>query len=161
MIKNYTEFIQENSSELQRSIADLNKKIVENTRKIENIVSTIAETGNVTLVAALENLETERDRLQSQLIREENKVKSRIVDESVIKMAFVRAKQMFESKELEDTKRLLNLYIENITVHKEHVDIIVNVLPYFSDKDDDINDMFRRLIPVNREIIYRYKPDIS
>ena len=101
----------------------------------------------------LETLEAERDILTAQLIKEESKMKSRTVDESIIKMAFIQAKQMFESNELEDTRQLVNLYIENIIIGKEYVDIVVNVLPFFSDKDDDINEVFRRLIPVSRGLI--------
>jgi len=130
------------------------KKISANQRKIDNLTNTIAETGNATLVAALEKLEIERDNLQSQLVREENKVRSRTVDESVIKMAFIQAKQLFESKELEESSQLINLYIEDIKIYKEYVDITVNVLPFFSDKDDDINELFRKVITVERPQIY-------
>ena len=154
IIKNYIEFIQESAIELESSILDLNKKIAENQRKIDNLANTIAETGNATLVSMLENFEAERDRLNAQLIREENKIKSRIVDENVIKAAFMKAKQMFESKELEDTRQLINLYLEEIIVYKEHVDIVVNVLPFFSDESNDKKDVFRKIVSIERDIIY-------
>ena len=139
---------------MQNTIIELNKKISKNSRKIDNLTNTIAETGNATLVSTLENLETERDDLNAQLIREENKVKSRTVDENVIKSAFTQAKKMFESGELEDTRQLINLYLENIIVYKEYVDIVVNVLPFFSDETDDITDVFRKVVAVTRKKIY-------
>jgi len=155
IVKNYNDFIQKSSSESENAIQDISKKIADNNRRIDNITNTIAETGNATLVTALENLEIERDRLHAQLLKEENKVSSRKVDESVIRAAFMQAKQMFESKELEDTSQLINLYLEKIIVYKEHVDIIVNVLPFFSDETDDTSYLFKKTISVLRREVYR------
>ena len=50
--------------------------------------------------------------------------------------------------------RLIDLYLENIIVYKEHVDIIVNVLLFFSEDNDDIAELFRKVISVPMETIY-------
>ena len=49
---------------------------------------------------------------------------------------------MFESGLLDDTRQLIDLYLEEIIVYKEHVNIGVNVLPFFPDEIELLSQSF-------------------
>ncbi|MFT3952739.1 MAG: recombinase family protein [Oscillospiraceae bacterium] len=126
LIDQYNDKANASSDEFAPMIKALKKKVVGINTKIENLTHAIAESGNLTLIQALEANESEKLRILSQIA--EMKQKSQVVEasESQIKSAFERGKLMLQSGELEQTRQLINIIIDRIVIEPDDVKIEFN-----------------------------------
>ncbi len=132
IISQYNDYSLKNSSYLQDDINRIEKEISRLNKKIGNVTSVIAETGNATLVEALANFENERNNLTELLSETKERMKAIKIPDEEINAAFNKAKLMFESGKLAETKQIINLYVERIDVYPDRVDLKINPINFVS-----------------------------
>lgn len=97
-------------------------------RKMENIVEAIAEGAGATLVKKLDELEREKDGIEAQIEQAKATLQGQRLGPEEIGNAFDKAKQMLIAGTLKATQRLVNQYVNRVTVYREHVEVSFNVL---------------------------------
>lgn len=132
IIKDYNTFTLNNSSDMAENAAALKKEISRLNGKISNLTNVIAETGNASLVTALSKLEDERDDLTEKLEVLTEKMKAVKIPDEEINAAFVKAKAMFQSGTLAETRQLINLYVEKVVVYPDKIDLRINMINFVS-----------------------------
>lgn len=132
IIKDYNTFTLNNSSDMAESAAVMKKEISRLNGKISNLTNVIAETGNASLVTALSKLENEHGSLTEKLEALTEKMKAVKIPDEEINAAFVKAKAMFQSGTLAETRQLINLYVEKVVVYPDRVDLRVNPINFMS-----------------------------
>ena len=106
----------------------------------------MAETGSKTLVDRLNSFELEKAELESRLksIDIDNSIKS--VTESELEEWFSLAKDLFKSGSLSTSKKLIDLFVDRVTVYNDHVKMMIKIKPDLSlpttdeDKPDSNHD---------------------
>ena len=98
-------------------------------KKKQNLINVIANTGNESLVTALNALETSRAELQYRINSLSTKVNEKKIAEKRIENAFIKAKNMFVSNQLNNAKEIIMLFIKSIVVRETDVVITINETP--------------------------------
>lgn len=132
IIEGYNDFIIRNSTDMLDEHHRLNREIAKLTNRIENLTNVIAETGNASLVTALGKVESERANLIEQVEELKEKMQTVHIADSEIDSAFRKAKVMFQSGRLAETRQLINLYVERVTVYIDHIDLKINPMNFVS-----------------------------
>jgi site-specific DNA recombinase len=104
-----------------------NLKVTE--ERIANVVNVITATGSAALAQSLEELEQSREVLRIQIKDEESGLVTRKIDEEEIVAAYRRAKELYESRELPELRQIINLYLDEVIVYPEYVEIRMNNIP--------------------------------
>lgn len=131
LVKEYDEFSMQYTQEARERISKMKSKLSELTKKISNIVTVMTRSGSPALISALEKLELEKDQLEVEMEQEEQVLASSRLPEEKLRETFMLARQLFKSGELNETRQLLNLYLQKVVIFKEHVEVYINVLPTF------------------------------
>ena len=129
MIDQYNENVQANYEEAHQLIRAMELRYSGLQRKTDNLVNVISKTGNELLVENLTKLEKEMKSLQKEIKQEKRKMKTIDVDPDVIAEGFCRAKDLFQSGKLQDMKNLINLYLREVIIYEDSIEISVNTLP--------------------------------
>ena len=111
LVAEYNEFISSQMTDSSQVIKNLKKEITETKKQITNLADAIAATGNLSLISALEKQELRQKEIGLEILKIEQKSKLLWVPEEAISQAFLRAKTLFRSKKLEETKQLIDLYV--------------------------------------------------
>lgn len=138
IIEEYNKQIREDSG-IETDKKHLKTVIEDSRKKIHNLTMAIAETGSSALFDALKTEESRLNNMEAELSdleRSSNEVK---VDEPTIHKAFLQAKLMLESGELPNVKKLINLYVQKITVNYDSIDVQINVLAALKGNSDKQN----------------------
>jgi len=130
IIGEYNDFVVNNSTDMKEAADILKKEITKKVKKIDNLSDVIAETGNASLVIALEKAENERDKLEKQLEVLNEKMRAVKIPDMEINTAFSKAKMMFQSGQLSETRQLINLYVEKVIVYPDRIDLKINPLNF-------------------------------
>ncbi len=107
-------------------------------RKIDNLVTMIAETCNKSLIEKLTELEEEAEHLETEL-RTAKVSYNRKVSKQKIEDAYTTARRQFVSGELSERQELINQYLDKVVIYNEHIEIFLNMLPTylaFFDRDN-------------------------
>ena len=129
MVDQYNENIRDHHEEAYQLIRTMEMKYSGLQRKTDNLVDVISKTGNELLVENLTKLEKEMKALQKEIKNEKKKIKTIEVDPDVVADGFRRAKELFQSGELQDMKTLINLYLQEVIIYEDSIEISVNTLP--------------------------------
>ena len=98
-------------------------------QKIANIIQVISTTGSPTLVNALEGLEAEKAKLESELIAAESNMRTSVLTEDEVKAAYIKARELFLQGDYETKRQLINLYLDKVLVYDDYVEVYINALP--------------------------------
>lgn len=128
IIKGYNAYVHDSSMDKREELARIRRELTKTLNKIENLTNVIAETGNVTLITALERSEKERNQWLQREKELLTSMEQLTIPDNVIQAAFNRAKLLFHSGELEETRQLIQLYVDRITVYPDRIDIKLNAL---------------------------------
>ena len=136
LLKKYAEYSVKTDKEAQSKLEDLIKRKTEAERKINNLVSLLADTANPLLMAGLEKLEQEKRDIESIIAKTEIKAGVVSVPEEKLREAFKNARRLFLQGTLPQIRQLIALYVQKVIVHKEQVEVIINLLNLYSENEN-------------------------
>ncbi len=123
--KYHKEFDREGTDELRL----LESSVKSVTKKIDNIIAAVANTGSSALLHSLDTLEKERGELQAKIEEIQRRSCAQNVSEDMLKEAYSRAREMYLSDSEEMHRQLLQLYLDRVVVYREHIEVYLNTLP--------------------------------
>ncbi len=123
--KYHKEFDREGADELRL----LESSVKSVTKKIDNIIAAVANTGSSALLQTLDALEKERGELYERIEAVKRRSCAREVSEEMVREAYNRAREMYRSDSKELHRQLLQLYLDHVVVYREHVEVYLNTLP--------------------------------
>ena len=129
LITSYHTSHKEVANETDMVLDRLYANLKETQKKLDNIVSVIAQTGSPSLIQKLDGLESEKQSFILQIKHEEeSRVATRLNEREII-AAYHRAQELYESGSLPQRKQLLNLYLKRVIVYPEYVQIHLHKIP--------------------------------
>lgn len=137
------------------ALKTMKKELAEIKRKSSNIMASI-ESGLATnaLLKRLNDLDIQEQELAKKIAIEEARSTATTIDTKKVKALFYKAKELFKKHELEATKRLIDIFVDRITVFNDHIDVRYSLLP-FAVKKDAVE--FIQTIPINDVRHYKRK----
>ena len=129
LIKTYYDSCGELFGDCEKKLTKLRVNLKGVNQKIENIISVISKTGSPSLLESLEALEVEKKALILQIGHEEGNLVANKLNGQEIIAAYRRAQEMYEDGTLPQKKQLINLYLKQVTVFQEYVEIKLNTAP--------------------------------
>ena len=112
----------------------LEKEFSATDKKKQNLINVIANTGNVSLVDALNKVEFDQDVLKQQISSLKLQISEKMIANDKIEQAFVYAKEMFVSNRLKHARELILLFVESVIVRENDVVITINETPMLETK---------------------------
>ena len=112
----------------------LEKEFASADKKKQNLINVIANTGNVSLVDALNKVEFDQDVLKQQINSLKLQISEKMIANDKIEQTFVRAKEMFVSNRLKHARELILLFVESVIVRENDVVITINETPMLETK---------------------------
>lgn len=137
------------------ALRNMKKELAEIKRKSSNIMDSI-ESGLATkaLLRRLNDLDAQEQALTEKIAIEEGRSATPTIDTKKVEALFLKAKELFKRHELDATKRLIDIFIDRITVYNDHIDVRYSLLPFVPEKDTvDII----QTIPINDLRHYKLK----
>ena len=129
LVKEYYKYHAEFDTESQDKLKMLQGSILSVTKKIDNIVSAVANTGSSALLNSLETYEKEREEIRAKIEEVEKQSKTQVVTEMMVELAYEYARGMYLSGDVEMHRQLLNLYLDKVVVYYDHIEFYLNTLP--------------------------------
>ena len=77
----------------------------------------------------------QKDEAGKQILDAEKLSKVIDITEEDIRYHYAKARALFNSGELPEIRQLINLYLEKVVVYREHVKVILRMLPVFYARD--------------------------
>ena len=130
--KLYKEYALENNYEAIMQRDNLNKKLKSVDKQINNIISVVAETASKSLLSKLEELEQDKITLEFKIENLETECSIQSVTEDELKDLFAIARDLFRKGELSTSKKLIELFVDRVTVYDEYVELIIKIKPDLS-----------------------------
>ena len=137
------------------SLKNMKKELAELKRKSSNIMTSI-ESGLATnaLLKRLNDLDAKEQALADKIAIKEARSATPTIDTKKVEALFFKAKELFKRHELDATKRLIDIFIDRITVFNDHIDVRYSLLPFIAEKDAV---EFIQTIPINDVRHYKRK----
>lgn len=129
LVKEYYKYHEEFDTESADQIRMLNASLQTVSKKIDNIVSAVANTGSSALLNSLEAFEKEREEILAKIENVEKHSKTQTVTEMMVELAYEYARGMYLSGDVEMHRQLLNLYLDKVVVYYDHIEFYLNTLP--------------------------------
>ncbi len=129
LVKEYYKYHAEFDTESQDKLKMLQGSLQSVTKKIDNIVAAVANTGSSALLNSLETYEKEREEIRAKIEEVEKHSKTQVVTEMMVELAYEYARGMYLSGEVEMHRQLLNLYLDKVVVYNDHIEFYLNTLP--------------------------------
>ena len=125
----YQEYLLEQNSDAISHKNDISKRLKEIDAEIANVIKVITKTGSDALSEKLSELETEKKQLDFSItkITKEHKIQDVSIDD--LRKSFKKAKQLFLKGELKTTKKLIELYVDNVIIYDDYIELRVKVKP--------------------------------
>ncbi len=135
LLKKYADYSAKTDKEALGKLEELNIRKAEIERKINNLISLLADTANPSLMAGLNKLELEKRDIEGIIARTEHSAGVISVPEEKLRAAFQNARQLFLQGTLPQIRQLIALYVQKVIVHKERVEVIINLLNFCSENE--------------------------
>ncbi len=144
--KLYKEYLMETNYDFILQKDNLVNSLKSINKMIDNLVTLMAETASKALVDRLNSFEIEKAELKSRLksIDIDNSIQS--VTEAELKEWFSLAKNLFKSGSLSTSKKLIDLFVDRVTVYDDHVKMMIKVKPDLSSPSHK-KDTYRADLP--------------
>ena len=136
IVAKYDDAVKKKDEVAANSLKNMKKELAELKRKSSNIMDNI-ESGLATnaLLKRLDALYIQEQELAEQIAIEEAHSTAPTIDTKKVEALFYKAKELFKKHELEATKRLIDIFIDRITVFNDHIDVRYSLLPFAVEKD--------------------------
>ena len=141
LIKKYSEYVTKTDKDAQSKLMVLQKQKTDIDRKLNNLVSLIADTANPSLMAGLEKLEKEKRDIETLISKTEYSAGVILLPEAKLKEAFENARWLFLQGTLPQIRQLIALYVQKVIIHKEQVEVIINLLNLYGENDKSHNSL--------------------
>ena len=136
IIEKYNDFALSKNNEYILMRNELEAKIAETDKGINNIVNLVVSTGSTALTDKLKELETTKAQLQESLKEAERKKSKMSIDADVLKSAFNKAKLMLKSGTLKNRKAIVQQYVKEVVIHKDKIIVEYNILGTYAVIED-------------------------
>ena len=130
--KLYKEYLMETNYDFIVQKDNLIKSLKSVSIKIDNLVTLMAETASKALVDKLNSLELEKVQIEAELNSIDSDDSIQSVTEAELEEWFTLAKSLFKSGNLSTSKKLVNLFVDKITVYDDHIKMMIKVKPDLS-----------------------------
>lgn len=130
--KLYKEYVLENNYEAIQKRDSLSKRLKDIQKQINNIVRVITETASKSLVKKLDELEQEKISLEFGIENLETECSVQSVTKEELRKCFTIARDLFKSGELNTSKKLIDLFVDRVTVYDDHVKLMIKIKPDLS-----------------------------
>lgn len=136
IVAKYEAAVKKKDETATTALRNMKKELAEIKRKSTNIMNSI-ESGLATnaLLRRLNDLDAQEQALTEKIAIEEARSTTPTIDTKKIEALFYKAKELFKKHELDATKRLIDIFIDRITVYNDHIDVRYSLLPFFHEKD--------------------------
>ena len=131
LVKKYQDYYAMKLGGADGELNTLRSRIKEAECKIKNLVSVIASTGSTALLSALTEQESEKARLESELVIAESNLRASVLTEEEITAAYKNAKELFLEGSVEAKRQLISLYLDKVLVFDDYVEVYLNALPLY------------------------------
>ena len=155
IVAKYEAAVKKKDETATTALRNMKKELAEIKRKSSNIMDSI-ESGLATkaLLRRLNDLDAQEQALTEKIAIEEGRSATPTIDTKKVEALFFKAKELFKRHELDATKRLIDIFIDRITVYNDHIDVRYSLLPFVPEKDTvDII----QTIPINDLRHYKLK----
>ncbi len=129
VVENYYKYHQKFDTESDEKIRILQGALNSINKKIDNIITAVANTGSSSLLSSLEGLEKERETLIEKIEETKKQSKTTVITETMVEIAYHYAREMFMSGDIEIQRKLMNMYLDKIVVYYNHIEFYLNALP--------------------------------
>lgn len=106
----------------------LENRIAETDKGINNIVNLVVSTGSAALAEKLKELEAEKAQLEISLKEAERKLSEMTVDEAQLKKAFSKAKRLLKSGSLKNRKAIVQQYVRQVVIYPDRIEVEFNII---------------------------------
>ena len=127
IIEKYNDFALSKNSAFLSMQKELQAKIAEIDKGINNIVNIIVSTGSAALSDKLKELEATKAQLQESLSEAERKISEMHIDANKLKPAFNKAKRMLKSGTLKNRKAIVQQYVKEVVIYKDKITVEYNI----------------------------------
>ncbi len=131
LVKKYQDYYAMKLGGADGELNTLRSRIKEAECKIKNLVSVIASTGSTALLSALTEQESEKARLESELVIAESNLRASVLTEEEITAAYKNARELFLEGSVEAKRQLISLYLDKVLVFDDYVEVYLNALPLY------------------------------
>lgn len=136
----YRKYQKSKNSDLIKSRDGLKTRISEITTQINNLVDIIVKSGSEVLAHKLTEIEVEKIHLEAEYnqICEVHEIQEITIEK--LNESFFIARELLKAGELPATKKLVELYVDRVTVYNNHVDVLFKFHPDLTfDNSDDVS----------------------
>ena len=127
IVSSYNQYLSERNADDVEDSKVLRQSINRVSKEMANITNAIAQTGLLTLTDKLAQLEREKTDLESQLFLLDDHMSAQRVTRSEIEGAFRLARDMLKRKDLPTTQKLVDAFVDKVTVYHDHVEVRFNI----------------------------------
>lgn len=121
MFTEQTAFHDAELKQTRKELEDIEKRM----RKLMDLIET---TGNADLIAQYDARKGEKETLKAKIQELSNKQIPGSVSKSDIRKYLKTAQKLFETKSLEEMQQLINMFVNRVTVYKDHFQIDLNYM---------------------------------
>ena len=127
IIKYYNEYQRERNKDSIDILKNYKQQIKKLEKKIDNVVQVISQTASMALSEKLQALESEKFSIEINIHQLEREQSENHVTEDDLKKAFRKARKLLESKDLENTKELMQTFVEQVLMFPDRIEISFNI----------------------------------
>jgi len=131
LLRHYKEYMARTKTEGLNKTSEFEDRLRAVNKKINNLVKAVAETGNVSLSAGLDDLERQKAELIKQIENSTNATKEDDIPVEEMYRAIKVARAAMQSGSLPEIRKVINLYLKRVTVYREHIEVELSMLPAF------------------------------
>ena len=140
LAESYKKYQESKSSDTITTRDDLKTRISEIATQIDNLVGVIIKSGSAVLAQKLSEIEVEKIYLEAEYnqICEVYEIQEITIEK--LTESFDMARELLKAGELSATKKLIELYVDRVTVYKNHVDVLFKFHPDITfDNSDNVS----------------------
>ena len=128
VISKYNDFALTKNNEFLLMKNQLEKRIADTDKGINNLVNLVVSTGSSALAEKLKELEATKVQLELSLKDAERKLSEMTVDEAKLKKAFSKAKRMLKSGTLKNRKAIVQQYVKQVVIYPDSIEVEFNII---------------------------------
>jgi len=140
LAESYRKYQKGRNSELVKARDGMKARIAEITTQMNKLVDIIVKSGSEVLAQKLTEIETDKIHLEAEYnqICEVHEIREITIDK--LNESFHMARELLKTGELPAMKKLIELYVDRVTVYKNHVEVLFKFHPDLTfDNSDDVS----------------------
>ena len=130
LLERYNKALSKHSQETSSETASLKNQLKSKNKAISNILKCLERTCSDELTQHLLDLENDKKALMEKLQELESNNAIAPMDVARLKALLQKAKILFQSRDVQDNKRLIDTFIDKVVIYEDSVEVIVNPIPF-------------------------------